>query len=105
LAIQFLERGFRPGDRVVLQLPNGLDFVLVFLALGRIGVIPVLTLPAHRLVEISHVVAHSEATAYIAPSRWHDYDYRPMASEISDVRDVVPSSSPRPRLAKFRPLN
>ncbi len=84
LAIQFLERGFRPGDRVVLQLPNGLDFVLVFLALGRIGVIPVLTLPAHRLVEISHVVAHSEATAYIAPSRWRDYDYRPMASEISD---------------------
>jgi 2,3-dihydroxybenzoate-AMP ligase len=82
LAMQFRERGFMPGERVVLQLPNSLDFIVTFLALARVGVVPVLILPAHRHLEVGHVIAHSEAAAYIAPARWHDYDYRPMAAEM-----------------------
>lgn len=38
--------GLRPRDRVVLQLPNGLDLIVTFFALTRIGVIPVMALPA-----------------------------------------------------------
>ena len=83
LAFQFFARGFQPGERVVLQLPNGLDIILTFLALVRIGVIPILTLPGHRRLEVSHVIAHTEASAYVVPSRWRDYDYRPLAAEMS----------------------
>jgi 2,3-dihydroxybenzoate-AMP ligase len=82
LAFQFRERALAPGERVVVQLPNGLEFIVTFLALVRVGIVPVLMLPAHRQVEVGHVIAHSEAVAYVAPARWRDYDYRPMATEM-----------------------
>ena len=58
LAGRLIDFGFRPRDRVIFQLPNSLDFVVTFFALLRIGVIPVLALPAHRrVVDIaSHAV-------------------------------------------------
>src|SRR5437588_5809665 len=39
--------GLRPRERVVLQLPNVPEFVVLFFALLRAGVLPVLALPAH----------------------------------------------------------
>lgn len=80
---RLLDLGLRPLDRVVFQLPNSLEFVIAFFALLRIGVIPVLALPAHRREEISHFVAHTEAVAYIVPDTWRGFDYRPLAAEIS----------------------
>ncbi len=74
---------FRPLDRVVFQLPNSIEFVITFFALLRIGVIPVLALPAHRRDEISHFVAHAEAVGYVIPDLWRNYDYRRLAAEIS----------------------
>ena len=83
LAGRLLDLGLRPLDRVVFQLPNSLEFVIAFFALLRIGVIPVLALPAHRRGEISHFVAHTEAVAYVVPDLWRGFDYRPLAAEIS----------------------
>ncbi|MEO7010280.1 MAG: AMP-binding protein, partial [Caldimonas sp.] len=42
LGAAFHAHGLRALDRVVVQLPNGLDFVYVYLALTRIGAIPVM---------------------------------------------------------------
>ena len=83
LAVRFAGSSLRPRDRVVLQLTNGIEFVIVFFALLRIGVIPVLALPAYRHREVSHFIAHSGAVAYIAPERARDFDYRVMASDIA----------------------
>jgi 2,3-dihydroxybenzoate-AMP ligase len=83
LAGRLVDVGFRPLDRIVFQLPNSIEFVITFFALLRIGVIPVLALPAHRREEISHFVAHSEAVGYIVPDRWRGYDYRPLAADIA----------------------
>src|SRR5512140_2737810 len=44
--------GLRPLDRVIFQLGNGLEFMFAFLALMRIGAIPVMALPAHRRFEV-----------------------------------------------------
>jgi 2,3-dihydroxybenzoate-AMP ligase len=86
LAVRFAENGLQPRDRVVLQLINGIEFVIVFFALLRIGVIPVLALPAYRHREVSHFIAQSAAVAYIAPERGRDFDYRVMASDIAAAR-------------------
>ncbi|MGZ8396561.1 MAG: (2,3-dihydroxybenzoyl)adenylate synthase [Rhodoplanes sp.] len=75
--------GLRPRDRVVMQLPNGLDLVVTFFALLRIGVIPVLALPAHRADEVAYFVKHADAVAYFGPDRLRDFDYRPMAADIA----------------------
>jgi 2,3-dihydroxybenzoate-AMP ligase len=83
LAGRLIDLGFRPLDRVVFQLPNSIEFVITFFALLRIGVIPVLALPAHRREEISHFVAHAEAVGYVVPDIWRGFDYRRLAAEIA----------------------
>src|SRR5687767_14629132 len=39
LALNLLEEGLQPGDRVVVQLPNVVEFVYVYFALQKIGCI------------------------------------------------------------------
>lgn len=83
LAVGLADVGLRSNDRVVVQLPNCIEFVVTLFALLRIGVIPVLALPAHRHEEIGHFVRHSEAAAYIIAEQSRGFDYRVMASEIA----------------------
>ncbi len=83
LARPLIDLGLRPRDRVVFQLPNSIEFVIALFALLRIGVIPVLALPAHRRAEISHFVAHAEAVGYFVPDFWRGYDFRKLAVDIS----------------------
>ncbi len=88
LAAHFHGLGLRKGDRVVFQMPNGADFFSVFLALTRIGVIPVMALPPHREEELTHFGSFSGATALFIPERVRDFDFRPMAET---VKAEVPS--------------
>lgn len=59
-AARFLALGLRPGDRVVVQLPNIPEFLSVVFGLFRANLIPVFALPAHRLAEISHFVERAK---------------------------------------------
>lgn len=99
-AAGFAAAGLRPRDRVVLQLPNGIDLVVTFFALTRIGVIPVMALPAHREEEVIYFIKHADAVAYFAPDRLRDFDYRPMAAEAArrspSLRLTVISGEPWP---------
>ncbi|MFE3542562.1 (2,3-dihydroxybenzoyl)adenylate synthase [Nocardia sp. NPDC059177] len=83
-----LALGIAPGDRVIVQLPNIPEFATVLFGLLRAGIIPVLTLPAHRRAEIEHLAALSGAVAYLIPDRLGDFDYRELAAT---VRAAVPS--------------
>ncbi|PSK28306.1 AMP-binding protein, partial [Nocardia seriolae] len=83
MAHGLLGLGIRPGDRVVVQLPNVPEFIEILFGLLRAGIIPVLTLPAHRRAEIEHLARLSGAVAYIAAERLGDFDYRTLAAEVS----------------------
>ena len=62
-------------DRVVLQLPNALEFVVTFLALVRLGAIPVMALRAHPLQrEVRHFHRRPGAAAYFVPGAIHGFD-------------------------------
>lgn len=82
LAAALLARGLRPLQRVVLHLPNSAEFVHYYLALVRIGAIPVMALHAHRKAEVEHFVRASGAVAYIAPDLMRDFDYRALAESL-----------------------
>ncbi|WP_084399128.1 (2,3-dihydroxybenzoyl)adenylate synthase [Henriciella aquimarina] len=88
LAAQFVLSGIEPEDRVVVQLPNTIEFVLVYLALVRTGAIPVMALPAHRQREVEHFVSTANARALITTDIYRKFDFRPMAEA---VRSAVPS--------------
>src|SRR5579859_7326746 len=56
LALNLLELGFEPLDRAVLALPNVWQFVVLYLALQKIGAIPIAALATHRYTEIGQFV-------------------------------------------------
>ena len=82
LAVALLDLGLRPGERVVMQLPNVPEFAVVYLALQWIGAVPVMALRAHRHAEVRHFIGASAAAAYVIADRIGDFDYRPMADEM-----------------------
>lgn len=82
LAAHFRSLGLQPRQRAVFQLPNGVEFLISFLALLRTGVIPVMALPSHRQNEISHYVRSAEATCLFIPERSKDFDFRQMADAV-----------------------
>ncbi|MDA8236140.1 MAG: AMP-binding protein [Clostridia bacterium] len=82
LAAHFLECGLKPLDRVVFQLPNIPEFVYCFMALVKIGVIPVMALAAHRQHEIKHFIKGAGAVGYFIPGVYRKFDYTEMAEEI-----------------------
>ncbi len=82
LALNLLDIGIRPKDRLVLQLPNRLHFVYLYLALQKIGAIPVMALPAHRHLEISQFLQQSCAVGYVAADRARDFDFRALARRL-----------------------
>ncbi|MEV0005282.1 AMP-binding protein [Micromonospora sp. NPDC050980] len=82
LAAGLRARGIGRHDRVVVQLPNSVEFVVVCLALFRLGALPVLALPAHRRAEIGHLCAHTEAVAYLTVDQTQGFDLRKLAAEV-----------------------
>ncbi|CAM5222314.1 2,3-dihydroxybenzoate-AMP ligase OS=Castellaniella defragrans OX=75697 GN=HNR28_002102 PE=4 SV=1 [Castellaniella defragrans] len=78
-----LDRSINRGDRIVVQLPNTWEFVVFTLACFRVGVIPVLAMPAHRLHELSHVARLSEAVAIAVAEEDRGTDLRSIAREVA----------------------
>jgi 2,3-dihydroxybenzoate-AMP ligase len=81
-AAHFDRLGLAKGQRVVFQLPNSKVFFSAFLGLLRIGVIPVMALPAHRETELIHFARFSAATALFVPAQIREFDFRPMAETV-----------------------
>ncbi|WP_310452938.1 AMP-binding protein [Sulfuritalea sp.] len=108
LACRFLAAGIAAQDRVVLQLPNGPEFVFAYFALTRIGAIPVTALRAHRHSEIRHFLTASGATAYVIPDRIGNFDYREMAREVGSdapaLRHVFVAGEPGPGQIDLRAM-
>src|SRR5438128_840653 len=82
LALNLLDEGLRPLDRVVMQLPNVVEFVYLYFALQKIGCIPIMALPTHRLREMSQFVELSGAVACATPDKTKDFDYRELVRRI-----------------------
>jgi salicylate---CoA ligase len=82
-ASRLRDLGLRAGDRIVLQLPNGWEFVVLTLACLHAGIVPVMALPAHRRTELRHLVAHTEAAAIAVPDRIRDFDHQKLAHELA----------------------
>ena len=85
LALNLLDV-LRPQDRVVIQLLNSVEFIVLYLALQKIGCIPIAALPSHRYAEISQFVSLSGATMCVVPDRHGDFDYAKMICRL--LKDI-----------------
>ncbi|GLV97812.1 hypothetical protein Slala05_14440 [Streptomyces lavendulae subsp. lavendulae] len=75
--------GLRPGQRVLVQLPNVPEFVVTAFALMRAGVVPVFVPLPYRADGVSHLVRATQAVGYVAPSTYRGFDHTAMAAEIA----------------------
>ena len=88
LASGLRQLGIAPHDRVVVQLPNVPEFLILSLALFRLGAMPVFALPSHRRSEIAHLCRMTAAAALVIPDIYQGFDHRALAE---DIRGSVPS--------------
>jgi 2,3-dihydroxybenzoate---[aryl-carrier protein] ligase len=89
LALGLLDEGLKPLDRVVVQLPNVVEFAYLYFALQKIGCIPIMALPSHRYREIRQFVQLSGAVACATPDKTKDFDYRDVIRRIRDTSKTL----------------
>jgi 2,3-dihydroxybenzoate-AMP ligase len=82
LALNLLELGLQPLDRVVPTLPNVHEFVVLYFALQKIGCIPIAALVTHRYAEISQFVQLSGATTCVYPDTSGDFAFAPVITRV-----------------------
>src|SRR5688572_5145020 len=82
LALNLIDLGLKPLDRVVPTLPNVAEFVILYFALQKIGAIPIAALATHRFAEINQFVQLSGATTCVYPERQGDFDFEPMIQRV-----------------------
>lgn len=82
LALNLLDLGVHPLDRIVVQLPNTAMFCYLYFALQKIGAIPILALPSHRYREVSQFVRIGGAVGCAVPARHRDFSYVDMVARI-----------------------
>ncbi|MGD0699132.1 MAG: AMP-binding protein [Trebonia sp.] len=83
-AAGLLDLGLRQGDRIIVQLGNGWEFVVLTLACLQAGIVPVMALPAHRRTELSYLAIQAEATAIAVTGRIRGFDHEALAHELAD---------------------
>lgn len=86
LARALLDRGLKPLDRIIVQLPNTAVFAYLYFALLRIGAAPVLALPGHRRREITQFAGISAAKALAVPAAARGFDFAAMAADVMTDR-------------------
>ncbi|TMA62147.1 MAG: (2,3-dihydroxybenzoyl)adenylate synthase [Deltaproteobacteria bacterium] len=97
LALNLLDEGFQPLDRVVVQLPNVVEFVYLYFALQKIGCIPIMALPTHRYREMNQFAELSGAVACVTPDQAKDFDYRELVRRIRGANKTVRFERPSQR--------
>ena len=83
LAERLAGRGLRHGDRILVQLPNSWELVVLLFACLRLGVAPVLALMPHREHELAYLAELAEVAAIAVPDRWRDFDHQALVARVA----------------------
>ncbi|MFE2150407.1 AMP-binding protein [Streptomyces lavendulae] len=83
MAAGFRLLGLRPGQRVLVQLPNVPEFVVTAFALMRAGAVPVFVPLPYRGDGLARLVRATQAVGYVAPSVYRGFDHTAAAAETA----------------------
>jgi non-ribosomal peptide synthetase component E (peptide arylation enzyme) len=80
---EFLRRqGVHRGDVVTLQLPNRIEFPVVFFSLELIGAVANKISADFRAMEVEYILRFSRSKAYVSASQFKGFDYLAMIREL-----------------------
>ena len=83
--------GIVRGDRVVIQIPNCIDFATFTVACLEIGAIPIMALPAFRKAELAYLVSFTNAKAIAIAPEYRGFDHATLARELTSEQPVLKS--------------
>ena len=88
---EFLRRqGVQCGDVVTLQLPNRIEFPVVFFSLELIGAVANKISADFRTVEVEYILKFSQSKAFVCAEEFKGFNYLTM---IRDIRPRLPELS------------
>src|ERR1700737_116216 len=82
LAAALRRLGVEPGDRVLAQLPNWNEFVVIYLAAIRAGAVLVPIMPIYRHDEVGYILERSEAKVAFTAGEFRSFDHLQMFREL-----------------------
>jgi 2,3-dihydroxybenzoate-AMP ligase len=82
LALNLMELGLKPLDRVLPVLPNVAEFVILYFALQKLGCIPIAALVSHRYAEMSQFTKLAQARCCVYPERAGDFRFGPVVERV-----------------------
>lgn len=81
-ALGLLELGLKKGDVISIQLPNWNEFVILHLAITRIGAITNPLVPIYRDREIRFMAKMAESKMIIVPDEFRGFNYPDMIKRL-----------------------
>ncbi|MGN9763817.1 (2,3-dihydroxybenzoyl)adenylate synthase [Micromonospora sp. SD12] len=81
--------GIGADDRIIVQLPNCWEFVVLMVACFRLGALPVMALPAHRRRELTAMAELTGARAIVVADEVKGFDHQELAHEVAAGSDTL----------------
>ncbi|HLX04944.1 MAG TPA: AMP-binding protein [Candidatus Binatus sp.] len=82
IAALLSHNGIESNDRIIIQLPNCVEFATLTIACLEIGAIPVMALPAFRKAELEYLVSFSDAKAIAIAPEYRGFDHAALARDL-----------------------
>ena len=93
VASALLDLGVRPGDVVGAQLPNWNEFVVLMLAVERIGAVMNPVAPIFRMRELSGMYELARPVLTVIPDSFRGFDFPQLHAEVAEatpsLREIV----------------
>jgi len=104
LARFFLRHGLVPGDILITQLPNTVEYVLVYLAAARLGLIVSPVPMQYRDHELRHIAGLLSPAAFVTCGQFKGVDYAGMAASLPCLGNIPVLVFGDPGLAAARSI-
>lgn len=84
VALGLVDAGLQPGDRVIFQMGNELETVIALYGVLKAGLVPVCSIPNHRLHEVSKIAEITGARAHLVQADYRTYDLAGLSAELAE---------------------
>ena len=93
LAAALSELGLGVGDRIAVNLPNGVEWIISLVAAAKLGAVVVPVSPQLSSHDLRYQLRHAEASAVVTIERWGGVDYlqrfEDLLGDLPDLQYVV----------------
>lgn len=89
LAVGLRDQGLREGDVVACQLPNSLEFALLYCASMIAGMVFLPIVHYYSRTELDFILSNAGARCYVAPDRYGKIDYRALIADVPAASNLA----------------